>query len=147
MSLTITIDEEERQLMLLALACLAVQRPGFDYALSTLALKMDNARPDGRPEMFDEFKTYNTPPPRPKPTAAIAHFRLFPNLAVTVFDQNFRQIPELQIGLLPLWAEHAERMGHNPEGVVVEVESHIGFPKFRIFRTEAGWNWEPWRGP
>lgn len=36
-----SIDEGQRQLMLLALAELALRRPGFDYAISEIAKKLD----------------------------------------------------------------------------------------------------------
>ena len=39
--ITVTFDESERQAMLLALAALAVERPGWDYMLNLIALKMD----------------------------------------------------------------------------------------------------------
>lgn len=51
----VELEEGERQMCLLALAKLAVERPGWDYALNRLALKMDNAK-DGRAVMFDQFK-------------------------------------------------------------------------------------------
>jgi hypothetical protein len=51
----ITIDESERQAMLLALAYLAVDRPGWDYMLNELAKKLDNVK-DGRAQMYDEFR-------------------------------------------------------------------------------------------
>lgn len=52
----INIQEEERQMILIALAHLAIERPGWNDALSRIALKMDNQLPDGRPEMFEKFK-------------------------------------------------------------------------------------------
>jgi hypothetical protein len=51
----VEIDEGERQMLILAMATLAVERPGWDYALNRLALKMDNAEND-RAVMFDQFK-------------------------------------------------------------------------------------------
>jgi len=63
---TIEITEEERQMALLAFAHLA--RPGWDWALAQLALKMDNRVGEGeaaRPEMFDQFKALaESAPPR-----------------------------------------------------------------------------------
>ena len=53
--MTITIQEEERQLILMALAMLSMTRPGFDDALNRIALKIDNRR-GGRGEMFDLFR-------------------------------------------------------------------------------------------
>ncbi len=57
--LTITIQEEQRQLMLLALAICALERPGFDMALSEIAALMDNRTEDGRAEMYEGFKRLN----------------------------------------------------------------------------------------
>jgi len=51
--ITITLDEEERQATLMALAHLSLERPGWDYMLQKIAAKMDNK---GCP-MFHEFKT------------------------------------------------------------------------------------------
>jgi len=60
---TIVITEEERQMMLLALAKLALERPGWNDTLNELALKMDNKDADGRAQMFDNFKQHNFRPP------------------------------------------------------------------------------------
>ena len=51
----LVIDEGQRQLVLMALAHLAVERPGFDYALAELAKKMDTVVGD-RPELYDRFR-------------------------------------------------------------------------------------------
>lgn len=48
-------DEGDRQLVLMALAHLSVERPGFDDALNRIALKIDNNN-EGRAEMFDGFR-------------------------------------------------------------------------------------------
>jgi hypothetical protein len=53
---SLTIDEGQRQLVLLALAHLALERPGFNDALSRIAKLIDNERRDGKPEMFEQFK-------------------------------------------------------------------------------------------
>lgn len=58
MAHTIIFEEGERQAVLLALACLALDRPGWDEFLSDIAAKMDNTK-DGKPEMFSQFKIYN----------------------------------------------------------------------------------------
>lgn len=54
---TITIDEGQRQAILLAIAHLGITRPGWDYMLTQIALQMDNKRPDGEPQMFREFQS------------------------------------------------------------------------------------------
>jgi hypothetical protein len=46
--------EEERQMMLLAFAKLAIERPGWDYALNLLALRWDDG--DERAVMYDQFR-------------------------------------------------------------------------------------------
>jgi hypothetical protein len=51
----VTIDEGQRQMILMALAHLAVERPGFDYALSEIASLMDNESPAG-PQLYGSFK-------------------------------------------------------------------------------------------
>jgi hypothetical protein len=53
----IVIEEEERQMILRSLAVSAVQSPGFDYCLSEIAQKMDNKNAEGKPAMFEQFKT------------------------------------------------------------------------------------------
>jgi len=50
------MDEGERQMLLMALAHLAVERPGWDYALARIAVRLDNRTPKGRPELYDEFR-------------------------------------------------------------------------------------------
>ena len=53
------LDESERQLLLMALAHLANERPGFDHALTAIAQRIDNPGP----QMYNEFKRLNTAPP------------------------------------------------------------------------------------
>jgi hypothetical protein len=52
----IQIDEGQRQMMLLALAKLSIERPGWLTAIEELALKMDNRTADGKPELLHEFR-------------------------------------------------------------------------------------------
>jgi hypothetical protein len=52
----VKLDEGERQLLLMALAHLAVERPGWDDALNRLALKADDEAVSGRAAMYDEFR-------------------------------------------------------------------------------------------
>lgn len=49
------LEEPDRQLILMALAHLSVERPGFDDALNRIALRFDNNRGD-RAEMYDGFR-------------------------------------------------------------------------------------------
>ncbi|MDB6022975.1 MAG: hypothetical protein JWQ04_2832 [Pedosphaera sp.] len=58
---TIVLDERQRQAVLLALAHLAVERPGWDYMLTQIALLMDNRLPGDRPQMFEDFKRFHDP--------------------------------------------------------------------------------------
>lgn len=52
---TVTIDDGERQLVLMALADLSLKCPGFDHALNETACKIDNVA-DGRAILYDEFR-------------------------------------------------------------------------------------------
>lgn len=64
------LDESERQIVLLALARLAVERPGWDDALCRIAARVDNPNERGRPAMMDEFIVLHvTPPEIHMPTA------------------------------------------------------------------------------
>ena len=49
------LDECDRQLLLMALAHLSIERPGWDYALNRLALQFD-IEADGRAAMYDQFR-------------------------------------------------------------------------------------------
>jgi hypothetical protein len=49
------IEEGQRQLILMALAHLSIERPGFDWALNQIAVKMDNISKD-RAILYDEFR-------------------------------------------------------------------------------------------
>lgn len=51
----LNLSEEDRQMMLLALAHVSVERPGWDYALNEIAKRMDNVT-DGRGVMYDSFR-------------------------------------------------------------------------------------------
>jgi len=53
--ITLKLEEGERQMVLMALAHLAVERPGWDHALSGIATRIDNIQA-GRPVLFDSFK-------------------------------------------------------------------------------------------
>lgn len=54
----IRIEEEERQMILLALAELSLARPGWEDALERIAKKMDNVVGDGpgHAELFHFFR-------------------------------------------------------------------------------------------
>lgn len=52
---TMLLNEADRQTVLLALARLSVERPGWEDYLHTLALQIDSQR-DGRALMFDDFR-------------------------------------------------------------------------------------------
>lgn len=58
----------------------------------------------------------------------------FDNFNVAAFNKAGKQIPILQKNLLCLWAEHAEREGFNPDGVVVETPRG----NWRLFRRKNG---------
>ncbi len=60
--MTITIDEGDRQLVLLSLATLALHRPGFDYALYRLADKLVGTQ---MYEMFKELDNDGIKKPEP----------------------------------------------------------------------------------
>ena len=55
MSTVLKLDESERQMVLMALAHLAVERPGWEYVLHDIALRIDNAE-NHRAVLFDEFR-------------------------------------------------------------------------------------------
>lgn len=57
-----TFTEEQRQMMLLSIAKLALSRPGWDFALGELADLMA-----GR-EMYEAFKSHGADPPPPEPS-------------------------------------------------------------------------------
>jgi hypothetical protein len=56
--IALLLDEGERQMVLLALAHLSNERPGWDDLLTRIALRIDNVR--GRAVMYDQFKTLVT---------------------------------------------------------------------------------------
>lgn len=60
--ITVTISEEERQMLLLALAKLSIERPGWHWALSGLAVKYSLVleSQDGR-AMFEHFRDLHRP--------------------------------------------------------------------------------------
>lgn len=53
--ITMGLEEGDRQLILMALAHLAVEKPGFDMALNLIALRIDN-NTEGRAKLYDEFR-------------------------------------------------------------------------------------------
>ena len=59
------LEESDRQLVLMALAVLSLECPGFDDALNRIAIRIDNVKSDRRGELYDEFRKYRadvTPP-------------------------------------------------------------------------------------
>jgi hypothetical protein len=52
----LTLDESQRQLVLMALAHLAIERPGWDHVLNDIALKVDYQEKPGRGTMYDGFR-------------------------------------------------------------------------------------------
>ena len=48
----LVLSEEDRQMLLMALAHLAVERPGWDHALGEIAARIDNPGP----ELYLAFK-------------------------------------------------------------------------------------------
>jgi hypothetical protein len=52
----VRLEEGQRQMTLLALAKLSIERPGWLDALEEVALLMDN-NVDGKPELFHKFRT------------------------------------------------------------------------------------------
>lgn len=57
---SIQIEEGQRQLVILALALLSLDRPGWFWACEEIALLMDNKDQAGRAEMFEEFRRNRT---------------------------------------------------------------------------------------
>lgn len=55
MNYVLALTEEDRQFVLLALAKLSLERPGWDTALNIIALRVDN-NADNRAEMYDKFR-------------------------------------------------------------------------------------------
>lgn len=53
---TLFLEEEDRQLVLLSLAKMSRERPGFEDALHALALQIDN-QADGRAVLYDRFRS------------------------------------------------------------------------------------------
>ena len=58
---TITLDEGQRQMVLLALALTSVKRPGLIGSIEQIAMKMDNRNEEGKPAMFTRLRELNTP--------------------------------------------------------------------------------------
>ena len=55
----VEIEEGARQMILMALAHLSLKRPGFDYALNSIASQIDNVV-DGRSQTYDRFRELET---------------------------------------------------------------------------------------
>lgn len=54
-TITLELPEDQRQLVLLALAVLSLESPGFDYAINEVAKKIDNVA-NGRALTYDELR-------------------------------------------------------------------------------------------
>jgi hypothetical protein len=54
-TVTMSLSEADRQMVLLSLAHLSIERPGWEPALHALALQIDN-QSEGRAVLFDGFR-------------------------------------------------------------------------------------------
>lgn len=92
--LKIEIEEDERQVILMALAHLAVERPGWRNMLEQVALKMDNPGP----ELFTAFwilrhdVVRDSLPEDPTPESLSRALAKFDNEDVSVRDRG-HQVP------------------------------------------------------
>lgn len=57
---TVTVDDGQRQMIIMALADLSMKHPGFDYACNEIACLIDNVV-DGRARMYDDFRALRKP--------------------------------------------------------------------------------------
>jgi hypothetical protein len=55
MNSVLRLDEADRQLVLIALAHLSIERPGWDNALNRIAVEIDQAS-EGRAVLYDKFR-------------------------------------------------------------------------------------------
>jgi hypothetical protein len=62
MTHTIEIEEGDRQLILLALAKLSVERPGFLDTIERIALTMDNRDANGEPQLLSQLRAIHAQP-------------------------------------------------------------------------------------
>ena len=53
---TVQLEEDQRQLVLVALAKLSIERPGWLDAIESIALKMDNRTAQGEPVLLSAFR-------------------------------------------------------------------------------------------
>lgn len=62
--MTLELSEEERQVVILALSRLSIERPGWDFMLNGIACKIDNVSEE-RAVMYDQFRKleYEANPP------------------------------------------------------------------------------------
>ena len=58
---------------------------------------------------------------------------------IAVFDEKGQQIPGLQRPWPTLWADHAERLGYDPQGLVFELQNR---QSIRIIRAGDRWSFE-----
>jgi len=55
LTVTLDLDESDRQIVLLALAVLSLRSPGLDYALNRVACRIDNVKAE-RAETYEAFR-------------------------------------------------------------------------------------------
>ena len=58
--IAVNLEEAQRQMVLLALAKLAIERPGWLQAIEDIALQMDNHTAGGKPQLLYEFLRIHT---------------------------------------------------------------------------------------
>jgi hypothetical protein len=68
----------------------------------------------------------------------LATLIIFPELQIAVCDTEGKQVAELQQTFLELWAQHAEQLGYEPNGI--EIITRAGVK--RLVKHEYGWRAE-----
>lgn len=63
---------------------------------------------------------------------------VFQNVSIAVFDETEQQVGELQTCLLFLWAERAELLGYDVNGLVVETSAG----NWKLIKGADGWRRE-----
>jgi len=122
--MNVTVDESQRQLVLLALAKLSLERPGFEWALGEVARAFNGVT------MYNQFKELHTPVkfeiPEASITLTLQEFRMLDEYSMTMptgtrIGKRWRRLVEHEGAAVWLMGEYAAAANRKEDvGIIVK---------------------------
>jgi hypothetical protein len=138
----IKLDDGQRQMILTAMALLAIKRPGWQHALSDIALLMDNPLPDGRPQIFSEMQKFNRGPIQLKWEYQVENYTWF--ASVPAIDHHGKGFLNIHAMMRPEYCDRGKwHVLIEPVGVAGP-DNQEGFPRYYFSLANLKDEMEAW---